>query len=181
MADKEKDKDMRMVAAQFHIDDIPLADEVASMMRMSRACMIRTVIMTFVRNKLAEKNNATTISAALGDIGVDLAVPSDMLINNAIEEEDEDLNDEDNIVDSDVVYDPALCGEPDSCPVCGAKEDGIGQPEISVMKSGNDWGAWGCYKCTSNGRWYDHQPLVILHNTRAAAALPITKPNNTPS
>lgn len=72
-------------------------------------------------------------------------------------------------------------GPPKACPVCDAirSSDGLDQPALAIIKSGNDWGTWACHECHSDGKWYRNKPYTIISDAFATIGLTPSQNDNT--
>lgn len=182
---------LRMLSAQFFTSDIGFVDNVAALSKMSRADLIRkgTVayakqllttyedehgikipvdeLETFVIELLNSTTNAEKVAAKKKYKSVTpkavLSTSEPMSVREHDDYEQEDEGQEGSY------------GPPTSCPVCAASYNELNEPELTTVRSGKDWGAWGCHVCNSNGRWYDTKESTILKNSCAETELPIAR------
>lgn len=173
--------ELKMVSAQMSKDDIRLLDAAAKVKKgYSRADIIREGSLKYAREILT---NIEVDKAALEALIAKAYLAKEP--EATVAEETQQLSDKYDVKPIETEYvveaNPEMFGAPISCPCCGAKTNELGDPEVAAVKSGSDWGAWGCHVCGSNGRWYDTKPWVILQNTRAADDLPIGKEDTTAS
>lgn len=187
---------LKMLSAQFFIGDIEFVDQIAALSNSSRADLIRKGTVTYAKQLFADyqvEHGITIPTDSLEQFVLDLmdtttnaekvvikkkyksVTPkavlstSEPMLNSGFHDV-EDLEGRE-----DIPADVADYGAPTSCPVCAADVNEIGDPELAIVKSGKDWGAWGCHACNSNGRWYDNKECNILTNAYAEAELPMSK------
>ena len=166
-------EEVRMVSCQMAVTDIKLVDAAAKLRNTSRAQFMRDVVIAQARHTVinADKERAeieAMIARALSPRSqaeaekVEEAAPAVVEVQEAV-----------TVSQDEQSLDTSLHGVPKECPVCGAVTNELGESEISSVRAEGDYGAWGCYACGSNGRWYDDKPWTIVTNTKAAEELPV--------
>lgn len=180
---------LKMLSAQFFTGDIEFVDNIAALTNSSRADLIRKGTVAYAKQLFADyqvEHNIAIPTDELEQYIIDLmnsntnaekvaakkkykAVTPKAVLSTS-EPMDYCEPNEDGLLGDEADY-----GAPSSCPVCAASTNEIGDPELAIVKSGKDWGAWGCHACNSNGRWYDNKECSILKNSCAEDELPISK------